>query len=532
MDFKYDNKFSSERNPIFGRKGMVSSTEPKASQAGLEVLKRGGNAIDAAIATAASLSVLDPTSNGLGGDAFAIIYFEGKVYGINGSGPAAKNISIEALKARGFDKIPTYGIIPVNVPGQISVWSEMIDRFGKLSLKEVLRDPIDYIREGFPVSPHIARCWDIAYKRLEKDLAGPEFDEWFKVYSKDGRAYKPGEIFRSEEMARTLEIIGKTNGEDFYRGQLARELVELSKSLDGYLEEDDLRDYRAEWVEPLKVNYRGYDIWELPPNTHGLVVLMALKIFENYRPEEMNLEYYHKMIESMKFAYRDGLEYITDFKDLDSNIDYLLSEAYFDSQYDRIGDQAQYPSVTALDNGGTVYFSTADEDGNMVSFIQSNFMDFGSGLVLPGRGVNLHNRGITFSLDRTKHNCLEPGKKTYHTIIPGFMTKDGQAVGPFGVMGKYMQPQGHFQVVSNLVDFGLNPQEALDKYRWQWIEGKHVMVEKDFPEDLVKGLRDLGHDIEVVEDRGSFGRGQIILRGDQHYIGGTEKRADGYIAPF
>ena len=289
--------------------------------------------------------------------------------------------------------------------------------------------------------------------------------------------------------------------------------------------------YDVDWVEPIRVNYKGYDVWELPPNTHGMVVLMALKIFEQFEGKNLDVDYYHNMIEAMKLAYSDGLHYITDKNHLHENFYDLISEEYSKSRFDMIADKAIEPKHGALDNGGTVYMSTADSEGNMVSIIQSNFMDFGSGIVVPGTGINLHNRGRTFSLDEREYNSLEGGKKTYHTIIPGFITKDGEAVGPIGVMGKYMQPQGHFQVVSNLVDLNLDPQQSLDKYRWQWIEGKTVWVEKDFPKDIIEVLREKGHHI-VVEDSDTFGRGQIIIKKDNIYIGGTEKRADGHISPF
>ena len=526
------NKYKSNRNVVYSNQGMVSTTEPKASQAGLDILKKGGNAIDAAIAAATSLAVLEPTSNGIGGDAFALVWYEGKLYGLNGSGPAAKNISIDKLKERGFDKVPTYGMIPVNVPGAPAVWSEMVSRFGKLDLKTVMESAIHYADKGYPVSPTVAKCWSIAFERLNRDLDKEKHKELFKVFTKDGRTPEVGELWKSEEMAKSLEKIAESNSESFYRGEIARKIIECSEEMGGYLSYEDLASYKPEWVEPIKVNYKGYDIWELPPNTHGIVVLMALKIFEKLEIEN-DSDYYHKMIESMKLAYNDGLEYITDYNHLCEDFKKLLSEDYFKERADLISEKALEPSVTALDNGGTVYLSTADKDGNMVSYIQSNFMDFGSGVVVPGTGINLHNRGITFSLDPKKHNSLKGGKKTYHTIIPGFITKDGEAIGPFGVMGKYMQPQGHFQVVSNLIDLGLNPQEALDKYRWQWIDEKNIWVEKDFPKDIVKELREKGHNIKVCEDSDSFGRGQVILKSkDKVLAGGTEKRADGNIAVY
>lgn len=533
MKFNYEKQdYSSNRNVVFSKNGMVSTTQPLASQAGLDILKKGGNAIDAAIAAATTLAVTEPTSNGIGGDTFAIIWFEGKLYGLNGSGPAAKNISIEKVKAQGFDKIPDYGMLPINIPGAPKAWKSLAEKFGKLKLKESMEPAINFAKEGYPVTPTVSKNWKIALERLKNDIDGEEFEEFFKIFTIDGEAPEPGDIWKSEEMSKTLELIAETNGDYFYKGEVAEKIENLSKKYNGFISKEDLINYDVDWVEPISVNYKGYDIWELPPNTHGIVVLMALKIFEKYNGDKLNTEYYHHMIESMKLAYSDGLNYITDYNYLHDNFFDLISEDYSKKRYDLIEENAIEPSCGALDNGGTVYLSTSDSDGNMVSLIQSNFMDFGSAVVVPGTAINLHNRGLTFSLNEEDYNSLEGGKKTYHTIIPGFITKDNKPVGPIGVMGKYMQPQGHFQVVSNLIDNNLDPQQSLDKYRWQWIEGKTVWVEKDFPKDIVEELIEKGHDIKVLEDSGSFGRGQIIIKENDIYIGGTEKRADGHISPF
>ena len=533
MKFNYeDQDYSSNRNVVFSSKGMVSTTQPLASQAGLDILKQGGNAIDAAVAAASSLTVLEPTSNGIGGDMFAIIWYEGKLYGLNASGPAAKSISIEKVKELGYDKIPDYGMLPINIPGAPFAWNDMTEKFGKLDLVDSMKPAINFAREGYPVTPTVSKNWEIALDRLKRDLEGEEYDEFFKHFTIDGKAPKAGQIWKSDEMAESLEKIARSKARDFYEGDIAKKIVELSDEYNGFISLEDLKEYKAEWVEPISVNYKGYDIWELPPNTHGIVVLMALKIFEKYEGEELNADYYHNMIEAMKLAYSDGLHYITDSEHLHENFYDLISEEYAKERYGLIEENAILPENGALDNGGTVYLSTSDKDGNMVSLIQSNFMDFGSGMVVPGTGINLHNRGRTFSMNEGDYNSLEGGKKTYHTIIPGFITKDDRAVGQIGVMGKYMQPQGHFQVVSNLIDLGLDPQQSLDKYRWQWIEGKTVWVESDFPASIVEELIDRGHDIKVLDDSGTFGRGQIIIKQDDIYIGGTEKRADGHIAPL
>ncbi len=296
----------------------------------------------------------------------------------------------------------------------------------------------------------------------------------------DNRPPEPGDIWKSREMADSLKEIAASKGLSFYEGDIADKIYKFSKEYGGgFISKEDLRNYKPEWVEPIKANYRGYDIWELPPNNHGLVVLLALKILENF-PMENNLDSYHHMIEAMKLAYVDGLEYITDFRKMGISIEEILSQEYTFNRSKLIENTAIIPKHGALNTGGTVYLATADKYGNMVSYIQSNFMGFGSGLVVPGTGIALHNRGYTFSLDENKYNRLEPNKKTYHTIIPGFITKDKEAIGPFGVMGAYMQPQGHLQTIINILDFNLSPQEALDKYRWQWIKDKKNISRRRF----------------------------------------------------
>jgi gamma-glutamyltranspeptidase/glutathione hydrolase len=531
MIFNYfEHKYSSCRNTVFSKNGMVSTTQPLAAEAGLEILKKGGNAVDAAIATAASLTVLEPTSNGLGGDGFAIIWYKDNLYGLNASGPSPSKISIEKVKNMGFNTMPKYGFLPVNVPGMLYGWREMYKRFGALSFREILEPAIHYARDGYPVSSTVSYNWKKAFKLYKDKLKGAEFDEWFDTFSIDGRAPEPGEIWSSKNLSRTLEELADSQCLSFYEGDIADRIDEFFKQYGGFISKKDLVDYRPEWVDPISTNYRGYDIWELPPNTHGLVVLLALNILSNFDMKVDLLESYHYMIEAMKLAYADGLNYITDLRDMGRNLEYLLDKDYAIDRSRLVGERAMIAEHGALNTGGTVYLATADKDGNMVSYIQSNFTGFGSGLVVPGTGISLHNRGYTFSLNEKDSNRLEPNKKTYHTIIPGFITKGDKALGPFGVMGAYMQPQGHLQSIVNMIDFNLNPQEALDKYRWQWIEGKKVLVEENFPEDIKNYLVHKGHDIEYSRDVGSFGRGQIILRDGQVYIGGTEKRADGHIA--
>ncbi len=520
----------------FANKGMVATSQPLAAQAGLDILKKGGNAVDAAIATAACLTVVEPTSNGIGGDAFALVWIKGELYGLNGSGPAPIHISIEAIKERGYEQIPSHGLIPVTVPGAPSAWAELSKRFGKLPLTEVLKPAIEYAQNGYPISPILGKNWAAAFQRFQKCFIDEEFQGWFDTFAPKGRAPKIGEIWRSEGHAKTLQSIAQSNAESFYRGELAEKITSFFRKYHGFLSEEDLASYRAEWVTPISIHYRGYEIWEIPPNGQGLVALMALNIMKGFEvsPDRENVENFHRQIEAMKLAFTDGKAYITDPKEMTYSIDGLLSEEYASQRRNLIGKEAMNPKPGKPPKGGTVYLAAADHEGNMVSYIQSNYMGFGSGIVVPGTGISLQNRGHDFSLNPNDENALKPGKKTYHTIIPGFLTKGTEAVGPFGVMGAYMQPQGHMQVVMNLVDYHLNPQAALDAPRWQWIGGRKILVESHFPNHIAQALARRGHEIQIAFDNGVFGRGQIIIRDPETGVlaGGTEARTDGAIAAY
>jgi len=535
MNFDYLNyPYQSQRTATIAKNGMVATSQPLAAQAGLDILKRGGNAIDAAIATAACLTVVEPTSNGIGGDAFALVWTKGELHGLNSSGPAPKSISIDAVKEMGHKKMPTFGLVPITVPGVPAAWAELSRRFGKLPLTEVLQPAIDYAEKGFPLSPVLGKYWGIAFNKFKELFTGDEYKSWFETFAPDGRAPEIGEVWKSEGHASTLRDIAETNAESFYRGELAEKIDEFSKQHGGFLSKEDLADYKPEWVQPIKVNYRGYDVWEIPPNGQGIVALMALNMLKGFElTEKESVETYHKQIEAMKLAFADAKKYVTDPEHMSVSSTQLLSEEFAEERRSLIGDSAITPEPGTPPKGGTVYLATADSEGNMVSFIQSNYMGFGSGIVIPGTGIALQNRGADFSLDSADENSLQPGKKTYHTIIPGFLTKDNEAVGPFGVMGGYMQPQGHAQVIMNTIDFHLNPQAALDAPRWQWIEGKKVLVENTFPVHIAQALARKGHDIQFALD-GGFGRGQIIWRNPSTGVlsGGTESRTDGTIAAW
>lgn len=525
--------YPSRRTCVYARNGMVATSQPLAAQAGLEVLRRGGNAIDAAIATAAALTVVEPTSNGIGSDAFALVWAGGKLHGLNSSGPAPMAISIDALARAGVTQMPKFGFTPVTVPGAPGAWAELSARFGRQPLTEVLAPAVQYAEQGYPLSPTLGTFWKRAADNYKQALSGPEFQHWFDTFTPGGDAPAIGEIWRSPGHANTLRLIAETKGEAFYRGELAEKIDAFARAHGGYIRKEDLAGFRPEWVDPIRVNYRGYDVWEIPPNGQGIVALMALNLLKGFEfAGRDTADTYHKQIEAIKLAFADAHRYVTDPRHMKVAVADLLSDGYAAERRRLIGKSA-LPEAGTPPRGGTVYLCTADGEGNMVSYIQSNYMGFGSGLVVPGTGIALQNRGHNFSLDPTHDNRLEPGKKTYHTIIPGFLTRDGQAIGPFGVMGGFMQPQGHLQVVMNTVDFDLNPQAALDAPRWQWMEGKVVEMEHSTPAHITEALARMGHQVCWALGSGGFGRGEIIWRQeDGVLVGATEPRADGQIAAW
>ena len=528
------NPHPSARSLHYARNGMVATSQPLAAQAGLEILKKGGNAIDAAIATAACLTVVEPTSNGIGSDAFALVWTGGELHGLNGSGRAPEGISIDAVKARGHNEMPKHGWLPVTVPGAPGTWAALNKRFGKLPLAECLAPAADYARNGYPLSPVLGKAWAGAFRFNRAFYTGPEYAPWFDTFAPEGRAPGIGEMWSSAAHAATLEEIGETLAESFYRGRLAEKIADFSAKHGGFMQKSDLAAFSPEWVRPISVNYRGYDVWEIPPNGQGLVALIALNILKGFDFPHNDISVYHKQFEAMKLAFTLGKEVITDPEHMQVSVEELLCDSFAGILRNQIRPTANQPVAILPPKGGTVYLATADGDGNMVSFIQSNYMGFGSGIVIPGTGISMQNRGGDFILDPNHANALAGGKRTYHTIIPGFLTKGGVPVGPFGVMGGYMQPQGHVQVVMNMIDFGLNPQAALDAPRWQWTGGMNFEVEHHFPRHIAQELTGLGHRVGVALDSGSFGRGQVILRDPDTGVlaGGTESRTDGAVAAW
>lgn len=530
----HSRAWPSARSVVYAKNGMVCTGQPLAAQAGLDVLKRGGNAVDAAVATAAMLTIVEPTANGIGGDAFALVWKDGKLYGLNASGPAPAALSLSSLQQQNPPVINPFGWEAVTVPGVPSAWAALSDRFGFLPYADLFVDAVRYASDGYPVSPICAHYWRKAEVKYRSVLRGEEFAEWFRVFAPDGTAPEAGRIWRSADHARTLADIAETRSASFYRGRIARRIDEFSRATGGFLRSSDLESFEPEWVEPLSVAYKGYDVWELPPNGQGMVALAALGALAgdnlaSLPPDESM----HLQIEALKLGFADAFAYVTEERRMPWSPAELLSPGYLAQRRKLITARASTPTAGSPERGGTVYLATADSSGMMVSYIQSNYMGFGSGLVVPGTGIALHNRGHNFSTVQGHPNCLEPGKRPYHTIIPGFLTRDDRAVGPFGVMGGFMQPQGHVQVLGHCIDEGHSPQEALDAPRFQWIKEGTVLVEPDMDPVTAAALRERGHDIVTCDDPGTFGRGQIIWRSEDGTLcGATEKRTDGCVAAF
>ena len=542
MKYDFDplmHTYPSRRYPIYATGGMVNCSSPQASAAGLEILRNGGNAMDAAVAAAAALTVVEPTSNGLGSDAIAQIWSEQdqKLFCPNSSGRSPMLANIEQVKKDvpgTGTAMPKVGWAPVTVPGAVKAWAAVSNRFGKLSLEQELAPAVRYAAEGYPCTPIISYLWENSFSAFQKDLKGPCFDAWFKTFAPNKRDFKPGEIVRLQDHAATLEEIGRTNGDSFYTGDIARRIDAESRKYGGYLRYEDLAAHEVLWVEPIRLNYRGYEVCEIPPNGQGIVALIALNIMKEFSfTEKDSAETCHRQIEATKMGFADAFRTVTDPDHMTFDYHNFLRPEYGAARAAEMTDRAQIWTDQQPPRSGTVYLCCADNEGNMVSFIQSNYKGFGSGIVVDGTGIALQNRGSEFSLDPAAVNCLKPGKRSYHTIIPGFLMKDGQPVGPFGVMGGYMQPQGHVQVISNFIDFHLNPQQAIDAPRWQWLRDGRILVEEGLDPGIVEGLMKRGHEISVTGDSTLFGRGQMIVRLDNGvYAGGTESRTDSNIACF
>lgn len=538
------------RPALYAANGAVATSQPMAASAGLAVLRRGGNAVDAAIATAAALTVVQPGSNDIGGDLFAIVWDGSRLHGLNASGRSPAALTYEVALAGSVPPdpdgalggaqavarrvMPARGWLPVTVPGAPAGWRDLHARFGSLPFADLFTDAIGYAAGGFPVSPRVAAGWARTVERLQPTLRGPEFEEWGRVFTVDGgRAPLAGERFANPGAARTLDLIARTGAEAFYTGEIAGTVARHAAATGGLLTAADLAAHTSTWTDPIGTGYRGYEVWEIPPNGQGIATLIALNILDQLGAEGAPEAALHARIEAMKLGFADAHAYVADPDRADVPVRGLLDREYAKSRALLVGESAGDPPPGEPVRGGTVYLCAADADGMMVSLIQSNYMGFGSHVVVPGYGFNLQNRGAGFALEPDHPNVVGPGKRPFHTIIPGFLTRAGEPVGPFGVMGGHMQPQGHLQVVLSTVDGGLDPQAALDAPRWYWHAGRQVAVEAQLatgPDGaaLVEGLRRRGHEVSVDDGSGFFGYGQAIWRlAGGGYVAGSEPRADG-----
>ena len=535
------------RSEIFAQHGMVATSHPLATQIGLDVLKKGGTAVDAAIAANAALGLMEPVSNGVGGDLFAIVWDARtkKLYGYNGSGRSPKSLTLKWFQDNGYKEIPPLGPLPVNVPGCVDGWFALHDRFGKLPMKDDLAPAIRYAREGFPLTELIAFYWEHSVPRLSKY---PGFAEQMTI---GGKAPAKGEIWKNPNLAHTLEAIANGGRDAFYKGKIAHTIAEYMKANGGFLSYDDLASHHGEWVEPVSTNYRGYEVYELPPNGQGIAALQMLNILEGYDFSKIpfgSVEHVHLFVEAKKLAYEDRAKFYADPDFAKAPVDRLISKDYAAERRKLISMDHALKHVEPGDvklGGDTIYLTTADQWGNMVSLIQSNYRGMGSGMTPPGLGFVLQDRGQLFVLKEGHANTFEPGKRPFHTIIPSFVTKDGAPWLSFGVMGGDMQPQGHVEILMNLIDFGMNLQEAGDAPRIQhegstspegqatpMTNGGWVDLESGFPYETVRGLMAKGHDVRFA--LGPYGGYQAIEWDAKNrvYIGASEGRKDGQAAGY
>ena len=536
MHFDFRNPYPTVRLPVFAR-NAVATSHPLAAQAGLRMLAAGGNAVDAAVAAAAAMTVCEPVSNGLGSDAFAIVWDGQKLHGLNASGCAPRAWTPKYFRAKageGARTPPKRGIDAVTVPGAVASWVALSERFGRLPFADLLAPAIAIAERGYLVPVVVQQKWAAATPELG---GSPGFAEAFLPW---GRAPRVGELFRFPAAARGLAAIARTRGDAFYQGEIAQALAQFSKGQGGALTAADLAAYRPEWVETIGQDYRGYRLHEIPPNGQGIAALMALGILGHFELQGLDpdgVAAQHLQIEAMKLAFADVYRYVAEPSAMELTAEQLLDPQYLAARA-RLIDPRRAQDFKAGNpvKGGTIYLTAADASGMMVSFIQSNYMGFGSGCVEPTFGVSLQNRGHAFTLDAGP-NQVAPGKRPFHTIIPAFLTQDGQPVMSFGVMGANMQPQGHLQTVVRMVDFGQNPQAACDAPRWRFNAGLEINVEPQMNPATVQGLQALGHQVGVIHDNyQDFGAGQFIWRaGDpavEGYVCASDPRRDGAVAGF
>ena len=529
------------RSEVIGQNGMAATSHPLATQTAIDVLKSGGNAIDAAIAANAVLGLVEPTGCGIGGDLFAIVWDEktNQLYGLNSSGPASKKMSIDYVKQQGFEKIPAYGALPVTVPGAVAGWSALHDKFGKLPFKNLFNNAIDYATNGFPVTELIA------YYLERSSSVFKDYENFSSVWMPSGATPKKGEIFKNPLLAKTYQAIAKTNGQSFYEGSTAAEIIKILNENGNPMSLSDLRNFSPEWVKPVSTNYRGYDVWELPPNGQGIAALQILNILENYDIRKMGFdsaEYVHLFVEAKKLAFEDRAKYYADSNFSSIPTTKLISKEYALERNKLINmNNAAKRFDAGLEDGDTIYLTVADKYGNMVSLIQSNYRGMGSGIVPDNSGFMLQDRGEMFSMDPNHKNSLIGGKRPFHTIIPAFITKDNEPYISFGLMGGAMQPQGHAQIVINLIDFDMNLQEAGDAPRIRHMgsseptgevmeDGGYLTLESGFSTDIRNQLTKLGHTLK--DEKGGYGGYQAIMLIDDVYYGASESRKDGQASGY
>lgn len=531
------------RSEVIAQNGMACTSHPLATQIAIDILKQDGSAIDAAIAANAALGLMEPTGCGIGGDLFAIVWDAKtqQLYGLNGSGRSPQSLTISYFQEHNLDKIPSYGPLPVSVPGCVDAWFELHQRFGKLKMETLLTPAIRYAEDGFPLSELIAYYWQRSVTLHKK------FPNVTDTYTTNGVAPAKGDIFKNPYLANTYRQLAKKGRDYFYKGEAANTITSFIREQGGFLSPEDLATHRSQWIEPVSVNYRGYDIWELPPNGQGIAALQMLNIIEGYpfnRDEFGSARHLHIVTEAKKLAFEDRAKYYADADFQTIPVDKLLSDNYAEERRAHIDESkaGQY-AAGAISNGETIYLTVADKWGNMVSLIQSNYRGMGSGMVPPKLGFMLQNRGELFSLNPNDANALEPGKRPFHTIIPAFVTQNGQPVMSFGVMGGDFQPQGHVQIIMNIIDFGMNIQEAGDAPRFSHTgsseptgtraSGKgQITIETGFSPSTILELNRIGH--KIGYDPGSYGGYQAIWFDQKRgiYIGASESRKDGMAAGY
>ena len=532
------------RSPVLASSAMAATSQPLATQVALDVMKDGGNAIDAAIAANALLGLVEPTGNGIGGDIFAIVWDAKtkRLYGLNGSGRSPKSLSLDWFKTNGFDSIPPHGPLPVTVPGAVDGWFLLHDRFGEKPMKDLLRPAIDYARNGFPVSQLIAYYWERSVPILSK------FPGFIEQFTDDGAAPREGEIWRNLGLATTLESIANEGRDVFYRGHIAKSIARYMQENGGFLSYDDLESHSGNWIDPVSTNYRGFDVWELPPNGQGIAALQILNIMELFDIGAMrreSAEYVHLFTEAKKLVFEDRAKYYADPEYNKIPVAELISKPYAQTRarlIDLNRSSLEYPAGNLLEYGDTIYLTTADSEGNMVSLIQSNYRGMGSGMSPPGLGFILQDRGEMFSLEEGHFNQFKGGKRPFHTIIPAFVTRDGEPWMSFGLMGGAMQPQGHAQIIINMIDFKMDVQAAGDAPRIHHTgsseptgsnmkNGGILNLETGYPYGTIRKLMRMGHRVQFAN--GPYGGYQAIYRAKNGvYWGASESRKDGQAAGY